>query len=131
MGFWDFIWFFFWGYILITFIGILIGLVFDVFRDPALNGWAKAAWVIFLIVFPLLASLVYIIARGGKMSERQQEFVQSQRKQSEDYIRSVASTSPAEEIAKARALLDSGSITAAEYESLKARALGSTPAHAA
>ena len=131
MGFWDFIWFFFWGYILITFIGILIGLVFDVFRDPALNGWAKAAWVIFLIVFPLLASLVYIIARGGKMSERQQEFVQNQRRQSEDYIRSVASSSPSEEIAKARTLLDSGSITAAEYESLKARALGSTPAHAA
>jgi len=123
MDFWDFIGFFFWGYIFISFIGILIGLIFDVFRDPSLNGWAKAAWVVFLVVLPILASVVYLIARGGKMSQRQLEYARGARAQTDDYIRSVAATSPVDEIAKAKALLDSGSISATEYETLKSRLL--------
>ena len=123
MDFWDFIGFFFWGYIFISFIGILIGLIFDVFRDPSLNGWAKAAWLVFLVVLPILASVVYLIARGGKMSQRQLEYARGARAQTDDYIRSVADTSPVDEIAKAKALLDSGSISAAEYETLKSRLL--------
>ena len=128
MDFWEIIGYFFWGYILFSFIAILIALVFDVFRDPGLNGWAKAAWVLFLVIFPILASVVYVIARGGRMSERQGEFVRNQRAQTDEYIRSVAASSPADEIAKAKALLDSGSITAAEYEGLKSRALVGTSA---
>ncbi|GAB3606924.1 SHOCT domain-containing protein [Conyzicola nivalis] len=133
MDFWEFIGYFFWAYIVISFIAVLIGLIFDVFRDQSLGGFAKAAWVVFLVVLPILASVVYLIARGGKMSERQLEYAKSARAQTDDYIRTVASTSSADEIAKARALLDGGSITAAEFEALKARALAGTPtpAHAA
>ena len=130
MDFWEFIGFFFWAYIFISFIGILIGLIFDVFRDPSLNGWAKALWVVFLVVLPILASVVYLIARGGKMHERQLEYAKGARAQTDDYIRSVASTSPTDEIAKAKTLLDSGAITAAEYDSLKSRLLVGTAAHA-
>jgi len=134
MDFWDFIGFFFWGYIFISFIGILIGLIFDVFRDSSLNGWAKAAWVVFLVVLPILASVVYLIARGGTMSARQLEYARGARAQTDEYVGSVASTSPVapaspvDEIAKAKALLDSGSISVAEYDTLKSRLLAGSSA---
>ena len=131
MNFWEFIGYFIWAYIFIAFIGILLGLVFDVFRDPALNGWAKAAWVVFLVVLPIIGSIVYMVARGDKMSERQFEHARRVQTQTDDYIRSVASTSPADEIAKAKTLLDSGSITAAEYEGMKSRVLGGAAARVA
>ena len=130
MNFWEFIGYFFWAYIVISFICILIGLIFDVFRDPSLNGWAKAVWVVFLVLLPILASVVYLIARGGKMHERQREYAQGARAETDNYIRSVASTSPADEIAKAKTLLDSGAITPAEYDSLKSRLLVGTATNA-
>ncbi|WP_411701008.1 SHOCT domain-containing protein [Conyzicola sp.] len=130
MDFWEFIWYFFWAYIVISFIAVLIGLIFDVFRDQSLGGWAKAAWVVFLVVLPIIASVVYLIARGGKMTERQIEYAKSARAQTDDYIRTVASTSSADEIGKARALLDAGSITTAEFETLKSRALAGASAPA-
>ena len=82
-------------------------------------------WVLFLIIFPLLTSLIYLIARGHGMAERNVAAMTAAQADADAYIRSVATTgSPAEEIAKAKALHDSGAISDEEYASLKAKALG-------
>ena len=97
----------------------------DLFRDKSTSGWAKAFWVFFLIILPLITSLVYLIARGQGMAERNIAAVRSAQASQEDYIRSVsgAAASPADEIARAKGLLDSGAISQAEFDALKAKAL--------
>jgi len=123
-NFWDIVWFFFWSFAFIAYLMVLFSIVADIFRDHTLNGWAKAVWLIFLIFIPFLTALVYLIARGSDMARRQAERVEQAQAYTDDYVRSVASSaSPSAEIAKAKELLDSGSITAAEFESLKAKAL--------
>jgi hypothetical protein len=102
----------------------------DVFRSPDLGGFAKTVWVLFIIILPLLGSLVYLIARGSGMAARS---IESQRRMQEaqaDYIRSVATKdgpppggSAADQITSAKSLLDSGTITQAEFDQLKAKAL--------
>ena len=123
-NFWDVVWFFFWTFAFIAYLMVLFSIVADIFRDHKLNGGAKAVWLIFLIFIPFLTALVYLIARGSDMARRQAERVEQAQAYTDDYVRSVASSaSPSAEIAKAKELLDSGSITAAEFESLKAKAL--------
>src|SRR4051794_22701558 len=103
---------------------VLFQILTDLFRDKAVSGWFKAIWVLFLIIFPLLTSLIYLIARGQGMAERHVSEAQAAQADADAYIRSVATTgSPAEEIAKAKALHDSGAINDEEYASLKAKAL--------
>ena len=99
--------------------------LFDLFSDSSLSGWAKAGWVILLIFVPWLGALIYLIARGRSMAERQRAAAAQLQAEQEKYIQKVAGTSqvPAEQIASAKALLDSGAVTQAEYESLKAKAL--------
>ena len=87
------------------------------------KGWHKAVWVILLIVFPLITAVVYLIARGGGMAERQMAYMQQVKSDSDKYIREVAGRSPAQEIADAKALLDAGSITADDFEKIKTKAL--------
>jgi len=126
MSFWDFIVYAFWFYIWFACIFILITVFIDVFRDHSLNGWAKAAWVIFLIVLPFLAALIYLVARSKSMSERKAADIQAAQSAQASYIQSVAGSSGAsasDEIAKAKGLLDSGAISQAEYDKLKATAL--------
>ena len=124
MSFWDYLVWFFWFYIAISCIWIFITVIIDVFRDKTLNGWAKALWVLFLVFLPFLAAFIYLIARGRSMAERRAGEVRQAQTDTNDYIRTVAGTSsPAAEIEKAKGLLDSGAITQAEYESLKAKAL--------
>ena len=98
----------------------------DIFRSKDLGGVARTLWVLFVIFIPWLGILVYLIARGRGMQERQlEQAIQMQRAQTE-YIKSVAGTSgpgAADQIASARGLLDSGAITQAEFEQLKAKAL--------
>ena len=100
----------------------------DIFRSKDIGGGAKTFWVLFVILIPWLGILVYLIARGKGMHERQLEQVKDmQRAQNED-IKSVAgcsSTSATDQIASARGLLDSGAITQAEFDQLKAKALAS------
>jgi hypothetical protein len=121
---WEFFVWLFWFYIAVTCIWIFITVFVDIFRDSTLNGWAKALWVIFLVFIPFLGALVYLIARGRSMAERRAAEVQAARSQSENYIRSVAApASAASEIESGKRLLDSGAITAAEFETLKANAL--------
>jgi hypothetical protein len=117
---WSMIIFFAW----VIWIWIMILILADVFRRRDIGGWAKAGWVVFLIILPFLGVLVYLIANHDGMAERGAKQAQAQQDQANQYIRSVASTGgPAAEIEKAKGLLDSGAITPAEFEALKAKAL--------
>ena len=100
----------------------------DIFRSKDLGGGAKTFWVFFVIIIPWVGILVYLIARGKGMHERQLEQMQAVQKAQTEYIKSVAaSSSPgaADQIASAKGLLDSGTITQAEFDKLKAKALAS------
>lgn len=122
-SFWDIIVWFFLAFIFISYLFALFAVIADLFRDRALNGWWKAVWIIFLIFVPFLTVLVYLIARGSGMAERSNTEATNARSAADAYIQQVAGTSPSEEIAKAKALLDSGTITAAEYDTIKAKVL--------
>ena len=124
MTFWDFIVWTFWFYLVVVCISIFIRVIIDVFRDPELNGWAKALWVLFLVVVPFLAAFIYLIARGGRMAQRSAAGAMEAQAAATDRIRTVAgSSSPSAEIVSAKRLLDSGAITPAEFETLKGKAL--------
>ncbi|NYJ20063.1 hypothetical protein HNR05_001854 [Leifsonia psychrotolerans] len=122
-NFWDVIGWFLWAFVFIAYLMALFSIIGDLFRDRELNGWWKALWIIFLIFVPFLTALVYLIARGRGMAERQNRDVAQAQAAAESYIRTVASPSPTEEIAKAKALFDNGTLTEAEFHHLKAKAL--------
>jgi hypothetical protein len=121
--FWDFslriveIFFF------VAYLMVLFHIVVDLFRDRELGGLAKAVWLIFLILFPFVTAIVYLIARGQGMAERQLAVAQRAKADTDAYIRQVAGQSPAAQIADAKALLDAGTISRDEFERLKSRAL--------
>ena len=119
---WDAIWWFITVFVFIAYLMALFWIISDLFRDRKLNGWAKAVWLIFLIFLPFVTALVYLIARGRGMGERQEAQVREVKQAQDDYIRQVAG-GPAAEISEAKKLLDSGAITQAEFEALKAKAL--------
>ncbi|HET8989042.1 MAG TPA: SHOCT domain-containing protein, partial [Humibacillus sp.] len=110
-----------------AFLMVLFQIFGDLFRDDELGGFAKAVWVIVLVFLPVIGSLVYLVARGKGMASRavkkNAEMVAAQ----EEYIRSVATpssgTSSVEQLAQAKALLDSGAITPEEFAKIKAQAL--------
>ena len=106
----------------ISYLFALISVFGDIFRDPSLKGGHKALWMFFLIFFPFITLIIYLIARGGGMAERQLKGAKQAQTATEDYIRSVAGSS-ADEIAKSKALLDAGTITQAEFDGIKARLL--------
>ena len=120
---WDVVWTFFWIFAFIAYLIALFSIVTDLFRDTKLGGWAKAIWLVFLFSLPFLTALVYLIARGDGMAKRSNAVVAQNKERTEEYIRDVAGTSPADEIAKAKALLDAGTISEAEFAQLKAAAL--------
>jgi hypothetical protein len=124
MGFWDFWWLMIWSYFLVSCLVVLFRIIVDLFRDAELGGFSKALWLIGLIVAPLLASLVYLIARGRGMGERMASAAQQARSETDRYVQYAASNpSSADQIASAKALRDDGTITQAEFEGLKAKAL--------
>ena len=119
--FWTMLIFFAW----IIWFWLLITVFADIFRRHDASGWVKAFWILFVVILPFLGVLIYLIAEGKGMAERSAEQQQKAQAQTDDYIRSVATpTDSAEQIAKAKQLLDSGAITATEYDTLKAKALG-------
>lgn len=123
-SFWDFFWFTISFFLLMAYLVVLFQILTDLFRDKGTSGWAKAFWVFFLIILPLITSLIYLIAKGQGMAERNISAAQSAQADADAYIRSVAtSSSPSEEIAKAKALLDSGAISQAEFDQIKTKAL--------
>ena len=120
-SFWGIVWFFFWTFALVAYLFALFAIIADLFRDHKLNGWFKAIWIIFLIFVPFLTALVYVIARGRGMAERSGKAAQQANDAAAQFVRDNGGLSVADEIAKAKALLDSGAITQNEYQSLKAR----------
>jgi ABC-type multidrug transport system fused ATPase/permease subunit len=116
-------WLLIWWFLFFAYLVILFQIIGDLFRDRELSGWWKAVWIVFLIVAPFLAALIYIIARGKGMAERQMQAVQQAKSDTDSYIREVAGKSPAEHIADAKALLDAGTIDQNEFAQLKAKAL--------
>lgn len=125
MSIWDLVAWFFWSFVFISYLMVVFTIIGDIFRDSSLNGWLKAVWVIFLVFLPFLTSLVYLIARGQGMAQRRGEQIAELQAAQTAYIRETAGSSPADDITKARGLLDSGVITQAEFETLKAKALAS------
>ncbi|MFK4837981.1 SHOCT domain-containing protein [Microbacterium sp. ZW T2_14] len=125
-SFWDIIWWFLWIFFFMAYLFALFAVIGDLFRDHKLSGWWKAVWIIFLIFVPFLTLLVYLIARGNGMARRGAKQAAELQSAQDAYIKSVAGSgaaSPADEIAKAKGLLDAGTITQAEYDAIKAKAL--------
>lgn len=115
---WSMIIFFFW----LIWIWIVVTVLVDVFRRDDIGGWAKAAWVIFVVILPWLGVLIYLIAQHDGMRERRISEVQGQKQAFDQYVREAAGGSAAE-IAQAKQLLDSGAITQDEFAAIKAKAL--------
>lgn len=124
IGFGNILWAMVIGFFMVIFLVLLFQVFGDLFRDQDLSGWAKAAWTIFIIVLPFLGLLVYVIARGRGMAERRVADMQRSQEQFNAYVRETAGAGgPAEEIAKAKELLDSGAITQEEFEAIKRKQL--------
>jgi hypothetical protein len=118
--FWTMLIFFCW----VIWFWLLITVFADLFRRHDISGWGKAAWTLFVIVLPFLGVLVYLIAQGKHMAERRVADAKQSQEAFDDYVRQVAADKdPSEQIAKAKQLLDSGAIDAAEFEKLKSKAL--------
>ncbi|PFG44670.1 putative oligomerization/nucleic acid binding protein [Isoptericola jiangsuensis] len=122
-GFWDYIWFLLWIFLFMAYLIVLFQVLTDLFRDRELSGWWKAVWVVFLIFVPMITALIYLIARGRGMAERNLHAARDAKTATDDYIKSVATVSPADQIASAKKLLDEGAITPEEFAHLKAKAL--------
>jgi len=117
---WTMLVFFLW----IAWFMLLFRVFGDIFRRHDIGGGSKTLWTIFVILLPFLGVFVYLIANNDGMTQRTVSDMQKQQAQMDDYVRSVASSSsPAAEIEKAQALLDSGAISQSEYEALKAKAI--------
>jgi high-affinity K+ transport system ATPase subunit B len=103
---------------------LLITVFADVFRRHDISGGKKALWVVFVIIVPFLGVLIYLIAESKGIAERNEKQQAAAQKQADAYIRDVAASSdPAEQIAKAKQLLDAGTISSAEFDALKQKAL--------
>ncbi|NYD40554.1 SHOCT domain-containing protein [Nocardioides panaciterrulae] len=124
MSFWDIVWFIIISFAFVAYLMVMFSILVDLFRDREETGLMKAVWVVALIVFPLLTALVYLIVRGRGMAERQMRDTAAAQAQQEQYIREVAAkSSPADQIAQARKMLDDGMISQPEFERLKEKAL--------
>ena len=115
---WTMILFFAW----LAWIWIAITVFVDIFRRHDISGWGKAAWVVFVIVVPFLGVLIYLIAQHDGMRERSVKSAQVQQQAFDQYVKDAAGGSAAE-IAKAKELLDSGTISQTEFDRIKQRAL--------
>ena len=102
---------------------ILFKVFSDLFRRRDIGGGMKTIWIIFVILLPFLGVFVYLIAEGHKMADRDMGQMQAAKAQQDEHIKSVAGISPADQIAQAKQLLDSGAITQAEFDTMKQKAL--------
>jgi hypothetical protein len=121
--FWDAVLLMASTFFFIAYLIILFQVIVDLFRDSEMGGGAKVLWIIGLVFVPLLTALIYVLARGRGMAERQRGAAKAAKAEAEDYIRGVAGKSPADHIADAKKLLDAGTINADEFARLKAKAL--------
>ncbi|MEV6330020.1 SHOCT domain-containing protein [Streptomyces sp. NPDC051909] len=125
--FWTMLWFFLW----IMWLFLLFKIFTDIFRDHEMNGWGKAGWIIFCILLPFLGVLVYVIARGKGMTQRDVKQAKESEAAFQDYIRKTAGTAPAgggggssaDELSRLSDLKDKGAITEEEFQRAKAKVL--------
>ena len=118
--FWTMLEFFFF----VLWIWLLIYIFMDIFRSHDMGGFAKALWVLFVIILPFLGVLIYLIARGGSMHERAEKQAQEQQKAFDAYVKQAAGGNSADELAKLADLKAKGVLTDAEFEAQKAKILG-------
>ncbi len=109
----------------VVWLWILFTVIADIFRRHDTSGWVKVAWIIFIIVLPYFGVFVYLIAEHKGMTERSLQAQEAAQSQMASYVKSVAATDPATTIANAKKLLDEGSITQAEFDQIKQKALAS------
>ena len=119
--FWSMMMFFLW----VAWLMLLFNIIIDIFRSKDMGGFAKAGWMLLVIIVPFLGVLIYIIARGDKMTERKVEDAQAQQASFDSYVRATASSSSgvADELTKLGELQASGVITAEEFQNQKAKLL--------
>jgi ABC-type multidrug transport system fused ATPase/permease subunit len=111
-------------FVFFAWIWLLIIIFGDIFRSRDLGGFAKALWVLFVVVVPFLGVLVYLIARGGSMHERAIERAQQQEQAFQAYVQETAGApSTADQLAKLADLKASGAITDEEFQAAKAKAM--------
>ncbi len=122
-NFWDVVWWFFCALVFFAYLFAIFAVIGDVFRDHKLSGWWKAVWIFFLIFFPFLSLLVYLAARGEGMATRSMDRASRDLAEDNGYIRHAAMASPADEISKAKALLDAGTISATEFEQIRSKVI--------
>ncbi len=122
-SFLEFFWFIFVFYLFVAYLRVLLAIITDLFRDHQMSGWLKALWLLFLFLIPFLSALIYLIVRNQGMTERSAAAFGQVKQAQDTHIREVAGKSPAQQIADAKALLDSGAITPQEFETLKSTAL--------
>ncbi|MDI9915817.1 PLDc N-terminal domain-containing protein [Rhodococcus sp. IEGM 1379] len=122
-GFWEFFWFVFVCFAFVAYLSVLFSIIADLFRDHDTSGWIKAIWIVFLFVIPFLSAMIYVVARGDGMAQRSMAVAKQQMHAQENYVRSVAGKSPAQQIADGKALLDAGAINEGEFNALKAKTL--------
>ncbi|WP_216907924.1 SHOCT domain-containing protein [Nocardia sp. NBC_01377] len=123
MDFWDIIWFIVVSFFFIAYLMVMFSILMDLFRDHETSGWAKAIWVVFLLIFPFITALVYLVVRGKSMAERRTADTIQMKQAQDAYIRQVAGSDPTAQIANGKKLLDDGAITAEEFEQIKRTAL--------
>ncbi len=120
----DVLWSMFVFFLWVLWFWLLFTVFGDLFRRHDIGGGAKALWTIFVIFLPFLGTFIYLIAEGKGMGERQLQRIQASQNQMDTYVRTVASTgNAADQIAKAKELLDNGTLTQAEFDQVKAKAL--------
>lgn len=121
----DFLWSLLVFFFMVVYFMMLFRVIFDVFRSKDMGGGMKAFWLIFLLIIPVLSMLIYVIARGKGMAQRDIDQVAEMQEQQAEYIKSVAgkADSPADQIAQAHKLLESGAISQTEFDQLKQKAL--------
>jgi hypothetical protein len=122
-NFWDTVLLMVSTFFFIAYLIVLFQVVVDLFRDSEMGGGSKVIWLIGLIFLPVLTALIYILARGRGMADRQRAAVRSAKADTDAYIRDVAGKSPADQIADAKKLLDAGTINGDEFARLKSKAL--------
>jgi hypothetical protein len=127
VGLAELLWTTLWLFFLFMFIWIFVALIADIFRDHEMSGWGKAAWILLLVIFPLIGSLIYVIVRGPSMAQRSASQAAAAQAELDNYIRTTAATAggggsgPVDDLSRLAALRDSGTITEEEFQAMKAR----------
>ncbi len=109
-------------FVFVAWIWVLISVLIDVFRND-MSGWAKALWVLFIVFLPILGVLAYLIVHGSDMSQRQMDRATEAQEAQDEYIRDIAASTQADELAKLGALRDQGVLSEDEYQAQKAKLL--------